>query len=102
MTLRDDSRWPSQEEAGPDARLLLLQAADQPDWHHRSACKGGDNDLFFPIGEGHAAKAQTREAKSYCRRCPVVDQCLQYALDEGIPDGIWGGLTEDERQGART
>ncbi|MGR3875709.1 WhiB family transcriptional regulator (plasmid) [Streptomyces graminifolii] len=99
MTLRDDSRWSPQEGAGQRARLPLLQEAVQPeDWHHRSACRGIDSDLFFPIGEGTQAQLQTKEARSYCRRCPVKTECLQSALDNDDQVGIWGGLTEKQRR----
>jgi hypothetical protein len=29
--------------------------------------------------------------------CPLYWECAEYALAEGIPDGIWGGLDERER-----
>jgi WhiB family redox-sensing transcriptional regulator len=101
MTLRDNPRWPSEEGAGPGARLPLFEAAAQlyqQEWHHGSACREADPELFFPVGEGPAALAQAEEAKSYCRRCPVVTECLKHALNTPIPDGIWGGLTEKERR----
>ncbi|MBM02858.1 MAG: hypothetical protein CMH43_03980 [Micrococcales bacterium] len=33
-----------------------------------------------------------------CRRCPVVDECLRWALESGQDAGVWGGLSEDERR----
>ena len=35
-----------------------------------------------------------------CRRCPVLEQCRRHALEVQEPYGIWGGLTEYERQRA--
>ncbi|TLQ42328.1 WhiB family transcriptional regulator [Streptomyces marianii] len=32
------------------------------------------------------------------RRCPVIEQCLQWALESGQESGVWGGLSEDERR----
>jgi WhiB family redox-sensing transcriptional regulator len=32
-----------------------------------------------------------------CRRCPVMAQCRAHALEVGEPYGIWGGLSESER-----
>lgn len=98
MTLRDNSRWLSQEGAGQDAQLPLLQAAVQQEWHHGAACRGGDSDLFFPVGDGVRAGAQAEVAKSYCRGCPVIDECLRFALDNDDQFGVWGGLTEKERR----
>jgi WhiB family transcriptional regulator, redox-sensing transcriptional regulator len=33
-----------------------------------------------------------------CRQCPVVAQCRAHALAVGEPYGIWGGLSESERE----
>jgi WhiB family transcriptional regulator, redox-sensing transcriptional regulator len=68
------------------------------DWRHRSACLQEDPELFFPIGNTGPALLQIEEAKAVCRRCPVVDTCLRWALDTGQDAGVWGGLSEDERR----
>lgn len=99
MTLRDDSRWSPQKGAEAHARLPLF-TADQltQEWRHRAACRGQDDDLFFPVGEGRLASAQTEEAKDICGTCPVRSDCLQFALDLDITDGVWGGLSERQRR----
>jgi WhiB family redox-sensing transcriptional regulator len=66
------------------------------DWRHKAACLDSDPELFFPIG--NSAVEQIEEAKAVCRRCPVADTCLQWALDTGQDAGVWGGLSEDERR----
>lgn len=71
------------------------------DWRELAACRDEDPELFFPIGTGPAAQAQVELAKAVCRRCPVLEQCLTYALSSGQDAGIWGGLTEDERRALR-
>lgn len=66
-----------------------------------AACAGADPELFFvPTNDydAPAARAQVREAKAYCRDCPVRDACLQWALDSGQDYGVWGGATELERR----
>lgn len=68
------------------------------DWRHRAACRDVDPELFFPIGNTGAALLQIEEAKAVCRRCPVIDECLQWALEAGEDSGVWGGLSEDERR----
>lgn len=71
------------------------------DWRHRAACQYEDPELFFPIGNTGPALLEIDEAKSVCRRCPVMDQCLAWALETDQDHGVWGGLSEDERRRAR-
>jgi predicted nucleic acid-binding Zn ribbon protein len=66
------------------------------EWMLRAACAKADPDIFFP-GRGVNANA----AKEVCRRCDVVEECLAFAKDLGIADGIWGGLSERERRKVR-
>ncbi len=68
------------------------------DWRAQAACRDEDPELFFPVGNTGAALKQIEEAKAVCRTCPVIDQCLKWALDTNQDSGIWGGLTEDERR----
>ncbi|MGI5485099.1 WhiB family transcriptional regulator [Streptomyces lavendofoliae] len=68
------------------------------DWRHRASCRAEDPELFFPIGTTGPALLQIEEAKAVCRRCPVLEQCLTWALESGQDDGVWGGLSEDERR----
>jgi WhiB family redox-sensing transcriptional regulator len=41
---------------------------------------------------------QIEQAKAVCRRCPVIQECLAWALESGQDAGVWGGLSEDERR----
>lgn len=68
------------------------------DWRHRAICRDEDPELFFPIGNTGPALRQIEDAKSVCRRCPVTDECLNWALTSGQDSGVWGGLSEDERR----
>jgi len=61
------------------------------------ACAGEDPELFFPIGENGPALLQTEEAKSVCRSCPLMDSCLQGALERN-EQGVWGGTDDAERR----
>ncbi|MEV0927140.1 WhiB family transcriptional regulator [Streptomyces spongiicola] len=67
-------------------------------WRHDAACRDADPDLFFPIGNGGPALLQVAEAKAVCRRCPVRERCLEWAMAHGQDSGVWGGLGEDERR----
>ncbi|MFI8966951.1 WhiB family transcriptional regulator [Streptomyces sp. NPDC053493] len=68
------------------------------DWRHNAVCRDEDPELFFPIGNTGLALLQINEAKAVCTRCPVIEQCLQWAMASGQDDGVWGGLSEDERR----
>jgi WhiB family redox-sensing transcriptional regulator len=68
------------------------------DWRHRARCLSEDPELFFPVGTTGPAEVQTEEAKAVCARCPVREECLQWALDTAQDAGIWGGFTEGERR----
>lgn len=68
------------------------------DWRHNAACRDEDPELFFPIGNTGPFLIQAEEAKAVCRRCPVIEACLQWALEFGQDSGVWGGLSEDERR----
>jgi len=67
-------------------------------WLDRAACRHVDPELFFPVSDIRAARAQVQAAKRVCRRCPVRGTCLSWALDHGQEAGIWGGMTEEERR----
>lgn len=67
------------------------------DWRDVASCREQDPELFFPKGYEGPWQHVIEQAKQVCRRCPSADACLQFALDEGVSDGIFGGLTAKER-----
>ncbi|MEW2178777.1 WhiB family transcriptional regulator [Streptomyces sp. NPDC005406] len=67
-------------------------------WRMLAACRDADPDLFFPIGSTGPALVQTEEAKTVCQGCPVRQECLRWALENGQDAGVWGGLDETERR----
>jgi len=72
------------------------------EWRTRAACRSVDPEVFFPTAEvGPVYDAQVAVAKAVCAGCPVRPECLAEALTR-IPYGIAGGLTAEERRGART
>ena len=59
-------------------------------------CQDGDDpDLFFREDKGSIA-----EAKSKCAKCPLMRDCLEFAM-ANYEQGTWGGTTEGERQELR-
>ncbi|MEV6028378.1 WhiB family transcriptional regulator [Streptomyces sp. NPDC052036] len=67
------------------------------EWLRHAACLGEDPDLFFPVGSTGPALEETAAAKRVCRRCPVIGECLDWALRSGQTAGVWGGTGEQER-----
>ena len=54
--------------------------------------------MFFPDEGDTAAIAY---AKSICQGCPVIEECLTYAVEMNQTEGIWGGTTKQERRRLR-
>lgn len=70
-------------------------------WRRQAACfsKDKDPELFFPVAtRGPAARKQIEAAKAVCRSCPVMAECLVWALQARQEHGVWGGLSQDERR----
>jgi WhiB family transcriptional regulator, redox-sensing transcriptional regulator len=66
-------------------------------WRSQASCLDHDPELFWPVGTTGQSVPWIAEAIAVCAGCPVRVQCLKYALDNGIVEGVWGGLSEDER-----
>lgn len=66
-------------------------------WHAHALCGEETAELFFPVGSTGSALRQIQQAKAFCHRCPVMQQCLNWSLDTQEPHGVWGGLSEEER-----
>lgn len=73
------------------------------EWREMAICQYEDPDLFFPIGNITSGPSliQIDEAKAVCHRCPVLKQCLNWAIKVDPLEGIWGGTTEAERRAMR-
>jgi WhiB family transcriptional regulator, redox-sensing transcriptional regulator len=73
------------------ARLLSGQ-----DWRRDGLCaepQYARSVEFFP------ERGQPVEpAKAVCARCTVSAECLAYALELGIREGVWGGTTGNDRR----
>lgn len=62
-----------------------------PEWMNDAACAGAELDKFFP-----AKGAGNRQARAICADCPVINDCLDYAIVYRMT-GIWGGTTQSQR-----
>ncbi len=74
--------------------------ADLWEWQLDGACRDADPTLFFhPEGErGPARRKRDAAAKAVCASCPVMDLCREHALAVREPYGVWGGMSEDDRE----
>ena len=54
-------------------------------------------DAFFP-DVGARGYHDTVAAKELCSSCPIIEQCLRFAVNTDEPHGIWGGMTPNERR----
>ena len=67
---------------------LELTTTEEP-WRVEALCRDGSAslvELFFSEQLDDIARA-----KAICAKCTVSAQCLEAALEEGEPWGVWGG-----------
>lgn len=69
------------------------------EWWAQAACRDRNAELFFHSDHerGPSRAMRTAKAKAVCAVCPVRQLCLEYALAQPEPYGIWGGMDEQER-----
>lgn len=71
------------------------------EWITRAACVTADRALFFPTFTGGEFRASIYDdARAFCRRCEVAEQCLEAILPHEGPGwrfGMFGGMTPAER-----
>ena len=84
-------------------RILELPKEPRAGWREEAACRGAASDTFFPERYDGALynKKETlrlsREAKEICASCGVVDECFAFAILSNQSEGVWGGVTANER-----
>lgn len=83
-----------------DIRHLPPPQAETWAWQLGAACRGADTATFYhPDNErGPSRRRRERAAKAVCSNCPVVGECLSWALQTREPYGVWGGRSTEERE----
>ena len=80
----------------------LAQVPDDAEWtwQEHGSCRSVDPTIFFhPQNErGLSRLRRDRQAKTVCAACTVRLECADYAIRAREPYGVWGGLTEEERE----
>jgi WhiB family redox-sensing transcriptional regulator len=64
----------------------------RPEWMARALCRGQATNIWFP-GQG----GDLETPKAACEQCPVLVECLAYALERPELCGVWGGTGERQR-----
>jgi WhiB family redox-sensing transcriptional regulator len=64
-------------------------------WMDAANCTEIAPDAWFP--EKGAVSNLTYQAVEVCKTCPVRQRCLDYAIDNEIRFGTWGGKTAEQR-----
>lgn len=72
-------------------------------WKLQGLCNQvGEPDDWYPrdgrVGSYREARRRERDAATVCGQCPVREICLQFAIDNREPWGVWGGKTPDQRR----
>lgn len=101
---RSCGRYYYRSEATPGddlCRLCLLIDLLVPvgPWVDDALCAqvGGDN--WFASERGRSAEFQL--ARRLCFSCPVREECLEFAVNNNIREGVWGGLSPRQRAALR-
>ncbi len=68
-------------------------ALDLGAWVEEGVCASVDPEVWFPPQGGNHA-----DAKRVCGRCPVAQECLDYALATDEEYGVWGGASRLDRE----
>lgn len=84
---------------------MIRDTYSPPDWAWRydAKCMGEDTEGFFPPRDRTKYKAVADQAKAICNGtdgrppCPVLRECLRYAIDSNEEHGILGGMSHRER-----
>lgn len=65
-------------------------------WQLEANCSPDDFDLFFSN-----SRTKRKQALSLCNQCSVQQACLDYAIDNNVEHGIYGGKTPEQRKGKK-
>lgn len=62
-------------------------------WMNDGRCRDHPPEVFFPSDGVGVTIAQR-----VCATCSVREPCLEYALENRIDHGVWGGTSERQRR----
>lgn len=62
-------------------------------WYASGVCHGTTTSVFYP-----QERVDAELGLAICRKCPVMNECRDYAREHRIRYGTWGGESEWERR----
>lgn len=97
----EQANWSPKNSAEADRALALhkkggpVNKTDKNEWMKEAECLGLAPEIMLPHKRDTVA---IEYAKSICRSCVVIDECLESTLSDTEQTGIMGGMTEKERK----
>lgn len=72
-------------------------------WRDKASCKGMETNTFFPTKEksgnkGLPVNVALSKARLICAGCTVRQECLDFALQNGLQFGLYGGVPPRDRR----
>ena len=68
----------------------------QPEpWMQEASCAETGGDEWFQDAKNY------KDARAICYRCPVMEQCGEFAIRTHINEGMFGGMSPVERKAHR-
>lgn len=64
-------------------------------WQEKAGCKGHPANLFFLDSANGVTTHYRRaleKARQVCVKCPVMNECYNYAVQAKEQYGVWGGV----------
>lgn len=82
-------------------KLTYSYEQPEPGWQEKAYCKP-PNDGHQPYFPGRGDMTSIKNLiQQTCNQCEVKQQCLDYAIQNDIRHGIWGGTSERQRRNLR-
>ena len=77
---------------------LKLADRESMRWTEQANCKDASPEIFFPKKQDPTL---LQLAVKICRDCQVQTDCLAFAIENNIDQGVWGGMDEIKRRRLR-
>lgn len=84
--------------ASPELDHILPFPDKDPSWREKASCRGLDTNFFFLERSDARVNNSYAEVRVMCVACPVRKDCLNYAVDNNIPQGMYGGFAPKDRR----